>query len=228
VPTIIQGVPATTQPAIPLTPIPSVPGGTYIPPAGPRVVPPPTRLPADTAPRLPTTITPLPSTPLNPSFPTTPPGATITPLPSTPSPSPGFGSGSSFGAGTNYPPSSDPYRSIPAAPNSTIYGSGYRSEPSGPVIRAPELNSALPPSVRAVPDPDAQLPVAPINRAPQLLSPQDKLAASEDRRWAVVPAVWPSTPAASTRPVREVKSTRPLEAAADSRRYDDSGWTSGR
>jgi hypothetical protein len=155
------------------------------------------------------------------------------PLPSTPSPSPGFGSGAgSFGAGTNYPPSSDPYRSLPAAPGSTIHGSGYRSEASGPVIRAPELNSALPPSVRAVPDPDAQQPVAPINSAPQLLSPRDKMAASDDRRWAVVPAVWPSSKAATSLEVtsdhgspRLVTDSTPSVPA---RRYDDSGWTSGR
>jgi hypothetical protein len=115
---------------------------------------------------------------------------------------------------------------VPAAPNSTIHGSGYRSEPTGPVIRAPELNSALAPSVRAVPDPDAERPVAPVNRAPQLLSPRDKTAAAGDR-WAVVPAVWPSKPAAPTRHVKETKSTQALRAD-DSRRYDDSGWTSGR
>ncbi len=226
-PTIIPSVPATTQPAIPLTPYPS---GTYVPPAGSRIVPPPTRIPADTQPRLPTT-----TIPLGPSVPSTAPGATITPLtpgttlPST-SPPGSFGTGSSFGTGTNYPPGSDPYRSIPAVPSTTIQGSGYRSEPSGPVIRAPELNSALAPSVRAVPDPDAQQPAAPVNRAPQLLAPRDKMAAAGDRRWAVVPAVWPSKPAASTPHghVREVKSTQPLPATVDAQRYDDSGWTSGR
>jgi hypothetical protein len=244
-PAVIQGVPAQVvpmQPPMNLTPLP----------AGPRVPSPPTRIlpgtggAADFQPRIqvgPTTVTPLPSTttPLpattvpSTTFPGTTLPSTTTPLPSTTVPS--------FDTRGNYPPSSDPYRASPPAPNtsaspgSNIYGSGYRSNStlersshdSGPVIRAPELNSALPPSVEAVPDLDARRPVAPINRAPQLLTPRDKTAIRGDQRWAVVPAVWPKQPATPA-PQRAVVQTKATQSAPPpaSVRYDDSGWTSGR
>jgi hypothetical protein len=84
-----------------------------------------------------------------------------------------------------------------------VFGSGYSSSQKGPredasrpatesnVIRAPELGPALPPDVHAVPDPEIREQPKPIQRAPQLLDPRDKVAGG-DQRWAVVPAVWPN------------------------------------
>jgi hypothetical protein len=257
-PAVIQGVPA--QQGIPLTPI--MPGGTYVPPAGPRVPSPPTRIgpggtgAADLNPRLPpgttimpgttiapgTTITPGNSFPVNPTpLPgsTTPLPGSTTPLPSSSPPFPGGGTPGSFGTGTGYAPSIDPYQGSTPPPTTTIFGSGYRGSATetprantdGPVIRQPELNSPLPASVQPVPDLDARERTAPANRAPALLSPRDKTALRGDQRWAVVPAVWPaSKPAMSVaKQVVQTKATEPAPVAASSaKRYDDSGWTSGR
>lgn len=238
--TIIQGVPAASQPPINLAP-------TYIPPASPRIPSPPTRVQPGT-----TIISPADSNPR--IIPGQPSGIPLTPTPGSgfPSTTPGSGfpsttppaSGGSFGT---YPPSVDPYQgSQTAPPSTTIMGSGYRAPTSpkavaprtttttsdGPVIRAPELNSTVPPSVQTVPDLDAKQPVAPINRAPQLLSPRDKTATRGDERWAVVPAVWPSKPVSKVHSqvvqTKLTQPTPPAPAAPQANRYDDSGWSSGR
>src|SRR5262245_1913997 len=213
-PAVIPTVPAVT------TPPTLAPGSTIIPQAGPRVPSPPTRIlpgtstggAADFQPRIiPNTTTP----------PTTSPNIPFTPIPGSSAPLPGTTTPpGSFGTGTGYAPASDPYRSSSTSSN---------TKTSGPVIRAPELNSPLPASVQPVPDLDARQPVAPLNRAPQLLAPRDKTAAHGDSRWAVVPAVWPSQaaqPASVRRPVMSTNAAEP--APVNSPKYDDSGWTSGR
>jgi hypothetical protein len=84
-----------------------------------------------------------------------------------------------------------------------------------------------------VPDLDGQRAPQPVNRAPQLLDPRDKTAASGDSRFAVVPAVWPvKAPAQqqqlSQRPVVATKATdrSPLQPPRNTAAYDDGGWTS--
>jgi hypothetical protein len=261
--TIIPTVPV--QPTAPIITQP-IPSGTIIPPAGTTIPPPPTRTPsglspADLQPRLPSggTFTPAPSGTFTPV-----PGSTIiAPPPGTApggsfptSPAPAFGPRSTFPSGSNYPPASDPYTSSSRISGGTAFGSGYRSnglKPStesrpqtpaaAPLLRAPELGPALPPSVQTVPDLDAQQMPRPINRAPQLLEPRDKTAARARQRWAVVSAVWPhqqtsAQPAAEPRVVATnaygPHSTLRLEhspyaaSTVKSAEYDDSGWKSGR
>jgi hypothetical protein len=88
----------------------------------------------------------------------------------------------------------------------------------------------LHPSIQPVPDPAVNQPARPVNRAPQLLDPRDKTAALGDRRWAVVPAVWPKPqlPAGEQSPYRVYQQRSLTEPAAASSEYDDSGWTSAR
>jgi hypothetical protein len=192
-----------------------------------------------------------------------------------PSQPPIGGGQGSFPSGTNYPPSSDPYNStltpvnpgsgaggnnaspspnsgsMQAGPSHSVFGSGYRGTSDG-VIRAPELQPALPQGVQSVPDPDAQESTRPLNSvpgnsAPKLLDPRDKTA-GRDPRWAVVPALWPTKaepykPAGqasgsaggqlSARPVAPTKAyqaSAPLSASpyaasqAGVADYDDQGW----
>jgi hypothetical protein len=210
---VIPVVPAPTGPMIvtpPTTVTPSIQGTPRIPAPGTRF--PSTTLPADIRPSL----TPLPGGSFTPapsggSFTPVPGPATVTPsgpttvtpapggsFPTTPSTVPGFGSPGSFTpSGTNYVPNTDPYNSpsmtrgataglsSSASPNTTF------QTPASAVIRAPELNPALPPTIRAVPDLDAPQAPNPVNHAPQLLDPRDKTAARAHGRWAVIPAVWP-------------------------------------
>jgi hypothetical protein len=198
-----------------------------------------------------------------------------------PSQPPIGGGQGSFGTGTNYAPATDPYNSTltPANPGSggggsnaspppnsgsmqtgpshSVFGSGYRgpnNSASDGIIRAPELQPALPRGVQTVPDPDAQETTRPLNNvpsngAPKLLDPRDKTA-GRDPRWAVVPAQWPTKavqykPEAqargsaagqlSNRPVAPTKvyqPTAPLSASpyassqANAADYDDRGWKS--
>ncbi len=285
-----------TVPVVPPTNVIPAQPGFSIPRAGTTIPPPPTaapgtRLPADFAPSL----APRGGATIQPS----PGGSFSTPIPggSTPLPmQPGFqqpggsqivpsqppigGAQGSFGTGTNYPPSSDPYNStltpvnpgsgaggpntspspnsgsMQTAPNHSVFGSGYRGSQSNSasdgVIRAPELQPALPRGVQSVPDPDAQEPPrslnsVPGNSAPKLLDPRDKMA-GRDPRWAVVPALWPTKAEASkadahasgsaagqlsARPVAPTKAyqaSAPLSASpyaasqASAADYDDRGW----
>jgi hypothetical protein len=184
------------------------PGGTFTPADAPPSLTPSrgslgTPLPGTT---IPGTSIPRNTSPASPSFPVDPnPTVPFNPSGAVPSGS-GLGS-STFPAGANYSP--------------------------GPVLRPPttDANRALHPSIQPVPDPNATQSPRPINRAPQLLDPRDKTATPGDRRWAVVPAVWPKpvTAAAESSPYR-VYRERSLNtpAAASSAEYDDSGWTSAR
>jgi hypothetical protein len=180
------------------------------------------------------------------------PGTTVSPggsfqtAPATPPPGftpvPG-----GFGTGTNYPPTTDPYRSeltpalMPPAPTGpslngnaltgpshSVFGSGYQNN----VIRAPELGPALPPNVQTVPDLEAQQRPQPVNRAPQLLGPRDKTAARVDSRWAVVKAKWPSQTtklSVSQPPPTVMQTTAHLtKTGASAPVYDDGGWKSAR
>ncbi|MEX2176346.1 MAG: hypothetical protein WD872_18430 [Pirellulaceae bacterium] len=243
--------------------------GYAIPPAGPTVPSPPTRfpgtapgtgVPANTRPSLGPppggAFTPIPSNPL----PGTPapggsfspgPGGAFTPNPGTGiTPVPGGGFGSSFPTDNNYPPVSDPYSGAnrispnfgsvaPAAvraPQTTRSMTGSTPQPP------PAAGSTLQPGITTVPDPAANQPLRPINRAPQLLDPRDKTAAAGSIRWAVVPAVWPTKAkphAASPYRVYQERSydapradVRHAPAAATQRAnpadYDDRGWKSAR
>jgi hypothetical protein len=81
--------------------------------------------------------------------------------------------------------------------------------------------------VQTVPDPDTYQRTQPVNRAPHLLDPRDKSAARADKRWAVVPAVWPTqhrdVAHPELRPAAAIAAT-PVSAPI----YDDSGWKSAR
>jgi hypothetical protein len=219
-------VPPTTVPGIPSTPTPLGPGGSF------QVDPNPSG----------TIISPSPATP-------------FTPTPFSPAPS---GTGS-FGTGTGYAPATDPYSRASSSPVTAPVTSPATTV--GP-IRGPELRAATPPAtirqpaspalapgVQTVPDPDALQPARPTNRAPQLLDPRDKTAAvgspasaalRGDRRWAVVPAVWPkSEPAAVAVPANipyRVYQQRAYSSAAahadvspaNAAAYDDGGWATER
>lgn len=253
---VIPAVPSTTFPG---TTFPGTYQGAPLPPAGSRIPPPPTGAavpgtriiptPADAPPRLPAGST------------TFPPGTTFPPptgsFPSTTTPLP---SGTALPPGsfpTNYPPATDPYSSpqlTPAlnaptgqttSPNHSVFGSGYKSAgnatdrplPAGQsnVIRAPDLGPAMPPSVQTVPDLDNTHRPRPTSNAPQLLKPTDKTATGSDPRWAVVPAIWP-TSVSSTKNVSAVAqvsntatTAKPSPAPAISTfHYDDRGWKSAR
>jgi hypothetical protein len=106
----------------------------------------------------------------------------------------------------------------------------------------PPTGPILAPGVTTIPDPAAEEPARPINRAPQLLDPRDKTARASrasrgDERWAVVPAVWPkpataaalSAPADSPYRVYQERSQRDGQApAVNPAEYDASGWQSAR
>ena len=236
VPTTAYCNPPCGQPYYPAQPnviIPTVPapGSTAPPviispiPAGPTVPPPGTRFPsgaavspADVPPSLTSPRTPLgpPATvpgsaiprnpvPGSPSFPVDPSPSPFTPGSTAPSGS-GFGGGGTFPAGANYSP--------------------------GPVLRPPtaEASPTLHPSIQPVPDPAVNQPARPVNRAPQLLDPRDKTATPGDRRWAVVPAVWPKQAlrASEQSPYRVYQERSLNTPAANSSEYDDTGWTSAR
>ncbi|HEX5104569.1 MAG TPA: hypothetical protein VFV87_12200, partial [Pirellulaceae bacterium] len=204
------------------TVIPTVPAPATIRsvPLGPTVPSPPTRIPSST--------TPVPPAETRPSL-GPPPAGSFTP-------SGGFGTGGSFPSGSNYPPETDPY-SGPTITGPTITGSSYRagSSPSaaGGAIREPGTSgSTLAPGVRLVPDPDAQQREPAPSRAPQLLDPRDKSAASRLDKWAVVPAVWPKPEpdgrlTANSDAGRYYEPVRRFVPAA-AEMYDDSGWKSAR
>ena len=237
-------------PTQPITIIPTVPAPANTIPSirspiigTPTVPPPPTRsnpstfVPADSAPSL------APGTIIRPGT-TTPSGGSFTP-------SGGFGtppagtSGGSFPSGSNYAPAEDPY----AVPS--ISGANYRSKSSSPTtIREPGADEAtqreLAPSVRPVPDPEAREQRESPSRAPQLLDPRDKSAASRFNRWAVVPAVWPTksaggrlatftreeaspylSPQSASEPAHAYDPVKHFVPAAEAK-YDDGGWSSGR
>lgn len=218
------------------------------------------------------TFTPLPSNPAPggggftaPPGSLPPSGGSFQTTPGSSAPPTGFGTGG-FGTGANYVPAVDPYGSsttlTPAnnaaqagnnnvGPNHSVFGSGYRGAPARPdstrggdsnVIRAPDLGPAMPPSVQTVPDLDAPQTPRSTNIAPQLLDPRDKTAALGDRRWAVVPAVWPQKHRGpqehSERPVVQTKAQQPAlnaglsngdqaSSPASSTSYDDRGWKTG-
>jgi hypothetical protein len=132
--------------------------------------------------------------------------------------------------------------------NASVFGSGYRASGSpqaeaevseSGVIRAPDSNRALPPSVKTVPDIDATSAPRPINAAPKLIDPRDKTARLGNR-WAAVPAKWPektsTTKQLQDRPITPLKSyqAQTVGAAMNSpyhqsatinpADYDDKGW----
>src|SRR5262245_37113016 len=139
--------------------------------------------------------------------------------------------------------------SMQNGPNHSVFGSGYRGSAaqfdsnnaaSDGVIRAPELQPALPRGVQSVPDPDVQESARPLNSvpnssAPKLLDPRDKTA-SRDPRWAVVPAQWPTKAVSGQLSERPVAPTKVYQAAAplsaspyassqvSAADYDDLGW----
>lgn len=253
---VVPGAPTTVIPAAPAPVI-----TTPIPSAGPTVPPPPTRpfgttvVPGTTVPStsIPSTTVPADTRPsLN-------PGGTII-TPGTRSGGsfqvePGAGSG--FGSGSGYAPAIDPYSSSVqgsfqsdstggsfsgSGNGATTFGSGYssgaaeirdplrrNSQQNGNADRGPALNPAIVP----IPDPDANRQL-PANRAPQLLDPRDKTAATPTNspkqaidRWAVVPAVWPkreATPAYAPAQLHVPNANLSAEHAAEL--YDDSGWRS--
>jgi hypothetical protein len=242
----------------PRLPAGTTPGGTFNPGSGSTFTPG-------------NQFTPLPTNPPPGGGGFTPPAGTVPPssgsFPTNPGSAPpptGFGTGG-FGTGTNYAPAVDPDSSSTTltptnnsaqaggnkpGPSHSVFGSGYGSAPARPdsprgsnshVIRAPELGPAMPPSVQTVPDLDAPSKSRPGNHAPPLLEPRDKTAAVRDRRWSVVPAVWPRNQAIpqqlSDHPVVPTKSHQPLRSAAVSESphattqppamtYDDRGWKS--
>lgn len=261
-PTVVPG----TAPGTIISPVP--PAGPTIPSPPTRFGPGASGTiisPADRAPSLAPgtrTVVPPSTTPLGPgSFPVDPssPG-TINPSPATPfNPSPfnpGPSGTGSLGTGTGYAPATDPYskpNSSPVTQVGPVRGPDLRAATPPATIQEPK-SPALAPGVQTVPDPDALQPVRPINRAPQLLDPRDKTAAATqrvaqsapagtlrgDRRWAVVPAVWPQPqPAALAAPANspyrayEERSYSPPAAraatpATSASAYDDSGWASDR
>lgn len=243
---VIPTVPAPTNviPSTPGTIVTPIPSG----PASPTVPPPPTRLgpggtfvPADTVPQLgpgsfqprttPGTTLPGGSFPVQPSA----PGGTFNPSPATPI-------GPTFPSGSNYPPLADPYSNS----STPIRAPQARTETPRPALSHPTLTPPsgpiLAPGVTTIPDPAAEEPAQPINRAPQLLDPRDKTARFErasrgDQRWAVVPAVWPKPAAAATleaptgSPYRvyQERSQRDIQVpAVNPAEYDASGWKSAR
>ncbi|MDX1948513.1 MAG: hypothetical protein SFU86_24215 [Pirellulaceae bacterium] len=246
-------------PAQPTIVVPTTPGAIITtPPANlnptirspiigtPTVPSPPTRFPANTVPPADSRPSLPPGTIINPG---TNPGS-FNPAPSggfpVSPPAGGFNPGptGSFPATNNYPPATDPYSSGAAlgTPQPRVEASGPLMTqptplmtPPAPVVTqpgyspAPALNS----SVQPVPDPAARQPKSPANRAPQLLDPRDKTARAEGR-WGVVPAVWPSRPAASltssgqSRPYAERSYSQPSAPAINPADYDDGGWKSAR
>ena len=255
---VVPGAPTTVIPAAP-APIITTP----IPSAGSTVPPPPTRpfgstfVPGTTAPSttFPSTTVPADTRPsLNPG------GTIITPAPGTRGGGsfqvePGTGASGSFGSGSGYAPSIDPYSSgiqgsFQTDPHSgstsgnvngaTTFGSGYSS--GAAVIRDPSRRNTqqnenadrgptLNPAIVPIPDPDANRQL-PANRAPQLLDPRDKTAAAKpvqkgDDRWAVVPAVWPTRGSTPAYAPAQLHVPNANSTAVHAAEmYDDSGWRS--
>jgi hypothetical protein len=245
--------PYYTAPAIPVAPAPA-PSTTVIPTSpfrnptvtpgvvGGTVPPPPTRTPG-TIITTPSTSVPPASTP-----PRLEPGTVIpsNPAPSTPYTPPPFNP-----APSNPPPLNRDYRPIypdpysnptPSSnnapmlqpPSPSINPSGY-TNPSdrgnlqlplqGPgTITEPGLQTP-PPSVQPLRDPDGEDRNR--NRAPQLLSPNDRTA-KLNQRWGVVPAVWPVKTNEVQAVAQSTPELEPVVPVTPQVQLDDSGWKSAR
>jgi hypothetical protein len=235
-------VPGTSGGAIsPADSRPSLSPGTFGPrlPSAPSTIVPSSPGSFPTDPSTPSTIVPSPATPFNPG-------------------TRSFGTGSGYTPAIDpYSQSGTSSGSAARPDDGRIGGPELRAAAPARTIQEP-TSPVLAPGIQTVPDPDALQPARPINRAPQLLDPRDKTAAAQspakrarpaDQRWAVVPAVWPkpaetrSSPAMAPAapgvpersPYRNYKersydspSYRPVDSAAGSALYDDSGWTSAR